>query len=725
MRLSKSQTLALIATLSSINNPVFAEDVDHLKEVVVSATRIEQDVNDVTTTVTTISNDDIEKQQPADIKDLLRFETGVSVRSRPNRASGVFRSTGRAGNEGINVRGLEGNQVLLQADGVRLPAAYADGGPFSAGRGDYIDLEAYKRIEILRGPSSTQFGSDGLAGTVSFITKDPQDLLTLGKQWQGAVKIGYSSVDNSWVTVPSFAIADNRFELMMLGSFRRGQETENQGNNNVRNIGRTTPNPQDNKSDYFLTKFGIKVNEHHKLKFTFEDLERRVDTNVKTFFGDPFTAATLSGVRLEEDISRQLFKMDYEYKQAESPWLQRVVASVYTQDTENAQYGLETRTTNPMLRERDTNYVENTIGGSLQFESDFGDVVTNHLVYGVDASIAEVSSVSDGFNSSGTAFVRKKSFPDTDYKLSGVFIQDEISIGQFSIIPGLRYDRFELSPKVDAEYLVSTTEEPTTLKGSEISPKLGAIWKIHPLANLYTQYAHGFRAPQPVQVNSGFSNLAFGYTTLGNPNLKPETSNSVELGIRGRNDRLSYSASVFKSRYNDFIASNQLIDIVGGVMQFQSINLSDVEISGFELRGNWAFTQKWSVSASYAHARGDSEVDGVETPLNTIDPDKLVLGLRYDNNGKYGANLYATIVERKDRNPDKTAFYNPEGYELFDLTAYYKFNDQVSVNAGVYNLFDRKYFAWSDVRNLSPDYAQIDAYSQPGRNATVSVKYQF
>jgi len=140
MSLNKAQYIALLATLTSLNNPAFAEDIDHLKEVFVSGSRVEQDVNDIATTATVISEDDIEEQQPVDMKDLMRFETGVSVRSQPNRASGVFRSTGRAGNEGVNVRGLEGNQVLLQADGVRLPLAYASG-PFAAGRGDYIDLE--------------------------------------------------------------------------------------------------------------------------------------------------------------------------------------------------------------------------------------------------------------------------------------------------------------------------------------------------------------------------------------------------------------------------------------------------------------------------------------------------------------------------------------------------------------------------------------------------------
>lgn len=725
MSVNKMQYMALLATLSSLSNPAFAEDIDHLKEVVVSASRIEQDVNDVATTVTVISDDDIAKQQPVDIKDLMRFETGISVRAQTNRASGVFRATGRAGNEGINVRGLEGNQVLLQADGVRLPLGYSSG-PFAAGRGDYIDLEAYKRVEILRGPSSTQFGSDGLAGAVSFITKDPEDLLTLGKSWQGAIKLGYSSVDNSWVTAPSFAVAGEQFEAMFLGSFRRGHETQNQGSNGADNITRTKPNPQDNRSDYLLGKFVVKPNEHHSVKFTVEDLDRSIDTDVKTFFGDPFTSPTLSGVDLKEDISRQLFKVDYEYKQTKNKWIQRVVANLYHQDAENSQFGLETRDSAVnTIRTRDTNYVENTVGGSLQLESNFGEAVTHQVVYGVDASHAEVSSIRDGNNVNGAPFVRAKAFPDTDYMLMGAFVQDTITIGSVNVIPGLRYDRFKLSPNTDTLYRNSTSVEPATLKDDEFSPKLGLVWKLDPLANIYGQYAHGFRAPQPVQVNSGFSNPVFGYTTLGNPDLKPETSDSFEIGIRGRNQRLRYSASAFTGRYKDFIASNQLVGVIGGVQQFQSINFSDVEISGFELRGDWAFTKNWSMSASYAHARGDTKSDGVETPLNTIDPDKLVLGLRYDKQGKYGANLFATIVERKDRNPDSTAFYTPAGYEVFDMTAYYQLNDHLTLNAALFNIFDRKYFAWSDVRNLSPTYAQIDAFSLPGRNANVSVKYQF
>ncbi len=699
-----------------------------MQEVVVSATRTEQDVNDVAATITSKSEEGIEREMPTDIKDLLRYEPGVSVRSTPNRASAVFRATGRAGNEGINIRGLEGDQVLLQTDGVRLPMIYSSG-PYAAGRGDYIDVEAYKRVELLRGPASTQYGSDGLSGAVSFLTKDPQDLLTLGKPWQAAIKTTYASVDNSWTTVPSFAYANDVVEAMLLASFRNGRETENMGKNNERNINRTEPNPQDIESDYLLTKLVLKPNEHHQFKISIEDLQRDVDTNVYSFFGDPFTSPTLTNVDVEEDITRRLYKLDYAFANPKNRWFQRLDASIYRQDSKNEQFGLEERSANPLLRTRTTQYEEEATGGSLQLESNFGDKIAHRVVYGVDGSFTDVSSFKDGYNSFGTPFVPNKSFPDTDYNLFGAFIQDEISFGQFSVIPGLRYDRFKLEPKADDFYRVQNAIEPATLKDDELSPKLGVIWKIDPLANIFAQYAHGFRAPKPSQVNGGVTNLtAFNpYTSIGNPNLKPETSDSVELGIRGQNERFRYSASAFKGKYKDFIASNVLQQENPAPTPdvFQSVNLNNVEISGYELRGEWAFNQLWSASAAFAHARGDVKENGTETPLDSIDPDKLVLGLRYDKTGQYGAQMMVTAVERKKRNPDSTLYYNTEGFEIVDLTGYYQFNKNFSVNGGVFNIFDRKYLLWADVRDLSPDYGQIDAYTQPGRNASVSFKYQF
>jgi hemoglobin/transferrin/lactoferrin receptor protein len=736
---------AAAAPASAASAPVAGREAI-LPRIVISATRIETAEDEVPATITSITDKDIERRQPRDLKSLLDDEPGISVRLQPARMSAVFASTGRGGNEGINVRGLEGNQVLLQTDGVRLPMAY-DSGPFVAGRGDYIDLEAYKRVELLRGPSSTSYGSDGLAGAVSFVTKDPADLLTLGKPWQGAVKVGYASADKSWVAVPSFALRSGPFEAMLLASVRRGSELDNRGDRDTQDYLRTEPNPQDRRSDYVLGKAIYNISPEHQLKASVEHLERTLRTDpIYTVVGQPLVNANIIDAWAEEDVTRTMGKLEYRYNDPRNPWLQRAQAWVYAQDSENRQLGQERYRSPPAAwgrRTRDTRYGEDTRGGGVQLESNFGNAVAHRVLVGLDGSNARVTSRKDGahYDAAGNPltvgnFVANQSFPDTDYTLLGAFVQDEIAIGSFSVIPALRYDRFDLKPEVgNPLFTVGNTVPPTRLKGDEVSPRLGVVWKATPLAQPYAQYAHGFRAPTPWQVNGGVSNPTANppYRSIGNPNLKPEISDSFELGLRGRTETLRYSIALFKSRYRDFIASNADVTATTTVpldpgmalntTTFQSINLQRAEIKGFELGAAYNFAPGWTVEARYAHAKGD-ELDATgNTPLQTIEPDKGVLKLQYERSNAWGGE-FVLIGQKSQHRPYTSGLYIPKGYFTADVSAWWNITKQLQLAAAVNNIGDVKYALWSDVRGLT-DTRIADAYTQPGRNISVSMRYQF
>ncbi|MGN6829607.1 TonB-dependent hemoglobin/transferrin/lactoferrin family receptor [Paucibacter sp. M5-1] len=723
--------------------PLSAPD---LPKVVTSATRLETPEDEVAASVTTLTDKDIARKQAGDIKDMLRQEVGISVRSQPNRSSAAFSPTGRGGNEGINIRGLEGNQVLLQTDGVRLPMIYASG-PVVAGRGDYIDVEAFKQVEILRGSASTSYGSDGLAGAVSFQTKDPSDLVPAGKTSQAALKLGYSSVDKSTTVVPSYAFRAEQFEGLLLASLRRGHETDTRGDNHAKDRSRTVGNPQDIMSNYLLGKLVYKLDARQRFKLSLEHMDRDVDTDVYTLFGDPMYLTT-TRVDAAERINRTLAKLDYEFVDSSNPLFQRAQANVYWQDAKNRQLGYEARSNTSAWnsRSRDAFYAERMVGGSVQFET----YLTNQrLVYGVDASSSLVHSLKDGANylngnlvtTGSNAFIVNKSFPDTDYRLFGAFIQDEITLGSFTVTPGLRLDRFELDPrKNDPLYTVNNKTEPAKLSDQELSPKLGVVWTYTPMLRVFGQYSHGFRAPTPSQVNGGVTNLnptlPRPYRSIGNPDLKPETSDSIELGLRGRSETLRYSAALFKGRYKDFIASG--IDVSAtttvplepgmpsNTQTLQSINLNKTTISGFELSGAWSFLPNWTISASYAHTKGDSEAPGgARSPLESIDPDKGVLGLRYEQAGAWGAELNITGMKSQRRNPNPAVHYAPKGFVVADLSAWYEIGKQWSLNVGVSNIGDVKYALWSDTRSVAPTAVALDAYTQPGRNLSASVRYQF
>src|SRR5262249_18709656 len=152
------------------------------------------------------------------------------------------------------------------------------------------------------------------------------------------------------------------------------------------------------------------------------------------------------------------------------------------------------------------------------------------LTYGLDVSRSHTENLRDGVTPPLGETFPTKAFPDTDYTLGGVFAQDEIALasGTFFVIPALRYDTFKLD--ADASPLYPGT--PVSLSDSALSPKLSLQWLPVEGLNLYAYAARGFRAPTPDQVNNGFVNAVVNYRSIGNPDLKPETSRTIEAGAK-------------------------------------------------------------------------------------------------------------------------------------------------------------------------------------------------
>jgi hemoglobin/transferrin/lactoferrin receptor protein len=261
-----------------------------------------------------------------------------------------------------------------------------------------------------------------------------------------------------------------------------------------------------------------------------------------------------------------------------------------------------------------------------------------------------------------------------------------------------------------------------------------------PHHTLFGQYAQGFRAPPYNDVNVGFTNLTFGYTAIPNPDLKPEKSRGVEFGVRGNFNAASFSVAAFYNRYKDFIASLVALDCPAAPrcspavpITFQSINLNNVRIYGFEARGEVSFRNGFGLIGALGYAEGD-DIDR-DQPLNSVDPLKLVTGLRYNAPGnRWGGQLVGTFVERKHR-IDQTRAPVPlasSGYGVLDLLGYWNLTKQTVLNFGVFNITDRKYFLWSDLQGVGggtaampATVASLDRFSQPGRNARVTLKHQF
>ena len=704
--------------------PDSGSDITRLNEITVSSTRTERRVDKVPNSVTVTPAVKIEQEGARDIKDVFRNEVDVSVRAAPTRFTAAGSATGRAGNEGINIRGLEGNQVLMVVDGIRVPNSFSFGS-FATGRGDFLDVDGIKTVEVLRGPASTQFGSDGLAGAVSFRTLDPSDLLKPGQSFGGFARSGYATVDHSLANTLGMAGRNGQWQGLLLGSYRQGHEVDNKGDNSAQNITRTTPNPVDYNNRYLLGKAILTVDPTQQLGVSFETQKRKQNTEVYSARAvPPLTSTSTLDLDARDQVERDRLSLEHRFNDINASWVKRAESRVYWQDAKVNQFATEDRNT-AVDRTRDNTYRTKVVGLSTLLESNLSGWLNQRLSYGVDWSHAEIAGVRDGTVPPFGESFPTKPFPDTTYTLAGVFVQSEIETGAFSVIPGLRFDHYKLSPSASG-YVGGAV---ATLSGQAVTPRLGAVWQIAPTFAPYGQIAKGFRAPTPDQVNNGFTNLASGYTSVGNATLKAEQADSIEIGFRGKVAGLRYSMAAFDNRYKDFI-SQQVVGGAGTASNptvFQYINLANAQIRGLEARTEWQFDPRWIANAGIAYSKGDSEINGVTTPLDTINPLKVVLGLRYDT-AEWGARANLQYSEGKESDHIALATstqFAPSSYTVLDLGVYWKPMRNLTVNANLNNVFDTKYWRWSDVRGLADNSAVKDAYTAPGRNAQVSVRYDF
>jgi len=695
-----------------------------LTEITVTATRTQRLVDDVPNTVTVIRDIDIEKSGARDIKDLFRNEIDVTVRAAAGRFTAAGASTGRAGNEGINIRGLEGNQVLILVDGIRVPNSFSFGS-FATGRGDFLSLDSAQAIEVLRGPASTQYGSDGLGGVVSLRTLQPTDLLKDGQALGGFARLGHAAVDDSWHTTVAAARRSGDWQGLLVASRRQGHEVGNQGSHDAPDASRTTPNPADASAASLLGKLVHDLNPMHRLGLTLEAQRSRLDTEV-------LSARSSSTLDLDahDRIERKRVSFEHRYTDAQGAWAQRVETHLYTQDATVSQFAAEDRGT-LADRTRDNRYGQRVTGLSVLAESSFGDTLGHRLSHGLDLSRTQITGVRDGTVPPFGETFPTQPFPDTRYVLAGAFVQDEIEAGAFSVIPGLRWDHYKLEPS-QAGYVGFTA---VTLSDQALTPRLGVVWRLDPAFAPYGQWARGFHAPTPDQVNNGFTNVASFYRSIGNPKLKAERAQSIELGARGRLGTLRWSVAGFDNRYRDFIFQQ----VVGGSgtaedpTTYQYINLSSARIRGIELRGEWQAHPGWLMTAGSALTRGHTTPSGgTVEPLDTVEPLRTVVGLRHDA-GPFMFN--ATVLHSQAKGADRIrpipsatgttpAFASP-AYTVLDLGVGWKPQPNLSLVANLNNVFDRTYWRWSDVRGLADSSSTKDAYTAPGRNLQVSVRYDF
>jgi hemoglobin/transferrin/lactoferrin receptor protein len=719
----RGQAAAIAATLIITGNSVWAQSakppVTELDTITNTATRSERSIFDTPGTVTVIDAEEIDRRNYQSIRDLGRYEPGISVSNNPLRT----------GAGGFTIRGIGQNRVLYLLDGIRVPDFPVNSQPGIFTR-DTVDLENLKRIEIVRGASSALYGSDAIGGVIAYTTKDPGDYLTTpGKDWALTLKGAYSGADRSFAETATVAGRAGWAEALVLYTRRDAHNLENNSDLDA--------NPQDTRSHNVLTKLVLRPTPADTIRLIADYAYSNADTEILSDRGVPTPGTTVLDSDNNDRNKRLRGSVEHVHAAPIGPIDQLTWRAGY-QTLDRLEHSDQVRRVGATnrLRVTDQTFEQQIASGDLEFVSTLGLFgTTNKLTYGASLVHTDTTRPRDRteFNFttgtstkviSGETFPNK-TFPDTESWLGGVFVQDEVDLlgGRLTMIPAVRVDYYRLDPSPDAAAnATNPAGRPFTgVSDAAVSPKLGAVYRLDPVNALFAQYARGFRAPPYDDANIAFANPVFGYEILPNPDLKAETSDGVELGWRGKwASGSSASVTGFYNLYHDFI--NQVV--VGrtgaGLIQFQPRNIERVRIFGAEARGQWAVSDTVSLLGAAAYAKGIDDV--ADRPLDTIDPLKLVLGVRYDNANNWGAELTGILVSRKSAVSDESFFKSP-GYITMDATAYWDPLPSLSLHVGVFNLLDRKYFVAQDLIGVAANRTDIGRFSQPGRyvgaNATV------
>lgn len=625
-----------------------------LDTVTVSSTRTDEAAVDALAGVSVVTTEETERLQPQRISDLLRAVPGIAVMEAADSPAAA-----------INIRGLQDfGRVAVTIDGARQN--FQASGHSLGGGAFYFEPEFMSETTLVRGPVANVYGSGAIGGVVSFETKSASTFLDDDEAWAAETMARYSTNNGFALGATAARRFSDTFNALGSIVYRRNWNYEDGDGNEIFNSA--------NEILSALLKAEFEPSDGHKLTTSFVTNNDRYDS------GDPTTT------NYDNKVSDNTLALRYEFDDPDSDWFDLSAGFYWTNTDLDQEYltGANAGQTR--------NFLINTLGFDIYNTSRLDTGPLRHAVtVGVDG-FRDLVDVDDPVGT-GDLYT-----PGGQRLAYGGFIQDTITYGSWlEVIGGLRYDGYELSGGG------------TEASGNHLSPKITVgispfeTTSLHGL-QLYSTYAEGYRAPSVTETLIGGIHPFPAFTFLPNPDLKPETARTFEIGLNVKrdaiftgNDRLRLKAAWFRNDVDDFI------DIVGvgpfnpacfGPCFYQYQNIASARIEGVELEA--AYDAGW-VFASVAgqHQRGDDRTNG--EPLASVPADKLVttLGFRaLENKASFGVQWEA--VAAQDRVP---AGVTPsKSYNLVNLFATYQATDNLYFGLAVDNLFNQDYtpYLYSD-----------------------------
>jgi hemoglobin/transferrin/lactoferrin receptor protein len=636
-------------------------------------------------------------------------------------------------NFSINIRGLDANRVLTTVDGIRLPWL-SDGARGVQGGVAAFDFNSLSAIEVVKSGDSSFFGQGALSGVFAVRTLDPEDLLAGGKRTGALAKATYDSASDSVYLNQAGAFRTGDTLVLIQGGYQNGAETENQGKVGGTGTTRTKRNP----ASYDQTNLMVKVHQYlgggHRLGLSGELFKRSYDEDTLTS-----VSSTYSQYATLEQNKRKRLAGTWDYQAGGDGLIREAHLVGYWQRLNLRTYTQATRKTAPIGQyDRDSDLQDESWGaqGNLLAATTTG-AISHAITLGGEVYWTKTTQYAAGVDNCTAAIyacsflhVNQSDMPDVEGTDLGLYVQDRMTLGAFHLTPGLRYDYYRRTPQDTATYTLNAAYEglPARSSDSKFSPKVLVEFDVTPGFALYGQWSQAFRAPSATELYLTYGGTG-SYVSIGNPDLKPETSNSYEVGAKFGDAERGFKVSVYDNYYHNFIDTVTTTAAAAGLSGsypfgvFKYENLSHVRIYGAEASAQWALNPNWRVWGSVAYAHGkDTDAD---TYLNSVPPLRGVLGLGY-RQARFGADVSATVAAARNKVADPTSSLNKTpSYGIVDFSGWVKpgLFDGLRIQGGVYNILDKTYYNALDIADSSTVGQAY--YSQPGRTWKASMIVAF
>ena len=731
-----ASSLILISGLLSLPD-AFAQSSQAdktIQEVVVISSRKPIAKSDVVGSVSSISEAEIEARMVNDMQQLFATTPGVGVKRRS--------AYGRMYNEGISIRGLGGKRVNILIDGARVPDAYTGYGR------DVVEIDLLKRVEVLKGPSSALYGSDGLAGAVAYTTKDPSDYLD-GKQFHVSSGARHDSSSDR-----------NKFSILAAGAYGDLEAMvqvvdHSLSERNLHDDVTMAANGLDGEQESLFTKLKYNLNDSISFTLTADEQNWSGDWNLATDVGMSFFPAIVNtSSSLGQDRGfRDRYSLDIDLE-INSIFAERASVKFYSQTTEQSQMTTKEKQTfgrgpqfgpTSMATEISNYHFNQEVTGiSAQLSNTFKTIFGHEhdLVYGFENESIETQRPRSKLNIDAMSGVTtsifgadrfpNKTFPDTEVKRIGIFVNDRINItDRATFVLGLRYDSYDLEPTPDALFSNSNVSryDLANIDDSAISSKIGLMYDLSDSLSAYMQYAEGFRSPDYESANLTFTNFAYYYSVAPNPDLDSEESSGYEVGLRGSIDNHQFSLAAYDTDYENFIDTAVTGATPQGIVVYQYVNLNDAEIKGIEASYQTAISDHllFKLGANRTFGTSDGE------KLINISPSKAVLSLAWkSSNEKIKINSLSTLVASSPSNLPPSCgrggcndLVELGGRVTHDIFGSYQVSPDILLKFGISNITDKKYWNWTTVSGKTINDPNLEMFVEPGREFNAEVKYTF